>query len=125
MHRVIEPEFVKAYCLSILELAKVKYKNKQYTDSLLDLQEIHKLNYPNFDSYYLTALCFYALQKKAESLKIAKAIANDYIDIMTSENAEQLGDLFLKLNDDKSAENMYIIASKKLLQESDLTFKID
>ena len=117
LHRIVDPEFIKTYCLSMLGVAMEKYKNKQYVESLADLQEIHKLNYPNFTSYYLTALCFYALGKKVESLKIAKAIAVDYIDIMTSENAEQLGDLFMKLHEEKSAEYMYIIASQKMLKE--------
>ncbi len=125
LQRIIDPEFVKSYCLSMLDVAMEKYKNKQYAESLADLQEIHKLNYPNFTSYYLTALCFYELGKKVESLKIAKAIAVDYIDIMTSENAEQLGDLFMKLHEEKSAERMYILASKKMLQGSDSTLKMN
>lgn len=125
LHRIIDPEFIKSYCLSLLSVATEKYKNKQYAESLADLQEIHKLNYPNFTSYYLTALCFYELEKKVESLKIAKAIAVDYVDIMTSENAEQLGDLFMKLHEDKYAEYMYTLAGQKMIQGSGSTLKMN
>ena len=116
---ISNPNFIKDYCLYILKQAEYLFIKKKFNDSLIKLQELHRLKFADFKSYYLTSLCFYKLNRNSESLVIAQAIARDYINVMSLSEIEQLADLLMQLHDEKTAENLYRIASKKMIEDSD------
>ena len=116
------PACRQEYSRILLRYAEADYVNRQYSEALNRLMEIHKLNFQCFKSYYLTSLCFYEQGMKKDALIIARVIFENYQSVMSTEEMEKLGDLLLELDDIASAEVMYKKAIEKFNSENNDLF---
>lgn len=108
-----EPFFIKQYCSSLYPKAKKLMEAGESAKALITLKELHDLKFANIDAYLLAIQAFFDNHQPEEAKKIAIEILEDFEEKMSSKQAEELGDIFMKLKMEKEAIQSYNISSLK------------
>lgn len=102
--------FIEDYCNTRLEAIKLLPQNRQGSEALIGLKELHALAGRNPAIDILAAQAFLLENRVADAVKIAENLYNS-AKSMNADQLEELGDLFLNLGRDKEALDMYTRAS--------------
>lgn len=111
-----QPIFKDNYAQISLPVAKSYMDSRAYQDALFILKELHDLKFANAEAYILAGKAFMETGDKAEAKKLAKEVWETLHSQLNAEYAEQLGDLFQMLGEDKEAIDAYELASKRLMK---------
>lgn len=102
--------FINDYCKSFFIKAVDLMSKKDYSAALVILKELHDLHFADINAYLLASEAFFKTGQTVDALKIANEVMTEFSDKMNNEQAENLGDIFMDLKQDKEAQKAYEIA---------------
>lgn len=110
-------QFRPAYCRALYPTAQVLFQEGQHRQALTIYQEMHSLHCRQPTAYFLDAAeCFLAIQQPEDARRMANYLLTEYVSILSSSEAERLGDVFFSTGDEESARKAYEWGLSKLRQ---------
>lgn len=111
--------FENIYCEFLLSKAKADIASKKYIEAISTIKEIKKFNFSEVECDILAGIAKVEAGNISDAQILANQVWEKMRDQLSADNAEQLGDLFQKLNEKDLAIAAYELASRKLLLSTD------
>jgi hypothetical protein len=109
-----------AYCQAVYANGRTRHDLAKYEQALITYLELYQLNCKIPEIYLDSAKVFLKTNKPDDAQRLLRYTLNNLRDMMSSDKLEELGDLFIQVNEDQSAVEAYKLALEKYYAEQNI-----